>query len=229
MLTWHARLVRQHLAESRAWERARREAIAWSRFTEKACKRIVTEADTAAFALQLYAERLQGAGVADLELRITMLDFSALRFESLPATATYSHRAWGWFPSQPHLPEGDGLGRLTIECVKGNRKESTQYVVEELDPLPGLMGRQFRLTKLDDVTAYIMAIGGLESCSCMAGQTRAKEKSVCKHRDAVRALIARGLLGGDPGLAENERSGLWILDDPGEPTIAELEATASKL
>lgn len=146
-----------------------------------------------------------------------MTEASQSETGELDPTATYSSRSWGWQPTWGI----DGNGLLTI-AVKSRHLETSQYSVEELDSLPGLMGRQFRLTKIDGGKAYVVAIGGLESCTCQAGQCRAKEPSVCKHLDAMRAILARGLLGGEE--IENERSGLWMLDEPGEPTVAEIEA-----
>lgn len=161
-----------------------------------------------------------------------MLNFGGMDCGLLDESATYAIRAWGWYPADPRLPEGDGLGRLTIEQQKtvGSKKEIAEYTVAEIEAMPGLMGLRFKLTKLDEAASYLVVVGGLESCSCQAGQCRAGRRLVCKHLDAVRALVRRGLIG-DPALiaGEHGRSVLWCLDEPGEPTVSELESTASQL
>ena len=157
-----------------------------------------------------------------------MLDFAELHSGLLDSTATYSCRAWGWFPADRNRPGEDGLGRLTLETWKSatGKKEMTQYVVERLRELPGLLGASYRLTKLDTVESYIVEIGGVVRCSCMAGQCRGKEGlDACKHLAAVQVLTERGLLD-DPEPLENERSGLAFEDEPGTPTVAELTGAA---
>jgi len=149
-----------------------------------------------------------------------VIDYSDLKTGLLEPTATYLSRAWGWFRAVPGT--GDGMGLLSIELTKPRSRETTRYAVEEVEPLPGLLGRQFRLTKSHTDTVYIVAIGGLPSCTCIAGQTRAGAESVCKHQDAMRALLAAGHLGGDPSLAV----ALPSLDSPREDTC---EATTRDL
>ncbi|MFO0806059.1 MAG: hypothetical protein U0791_23385 [Gemmataceae bacterium] len=128
-----------------------------------------------------------------------MLDYSRLETGELEPTirkgGKETARAWGWHPSIPGT--GDGAGHLMIELTRGRQRETSRYVVEEIDPLPGLMGRQFRLRKCHSDTVYVVAIGGLPSCTCPRGQTGAARVNVCKHLDAIRALVAAGHLGGD--------------------------------
>lgn len=130
-----------------------------------------------------------------------MIDYGTLETGLLEPTTKYGTRAWGWHHAVPGT--GDGLGLLSIEVTNGSRRETTRYVVEELDPLPGLMGRQFKLTKTHTDTSYTVVIGGLPSCTCQAGQCRLP----CKHLDAVAAIAAKvlaepnQLTGGTPCLA----------------------------
>lgn len=60
MQSWQERFVQRELAESKAWQKALREAIAWSRqLTKTGTGKQATKEETLAFAMQLYSERLQ--------------------------------------------------------------------------------------------------------------------------------------------------------------------------
>jgi len=142
-----------------------------------------------------------------------VIDWNNFQTGNLGETATYASRVWVWFAG----------GLLQIECDdKHGRRTVVQYQVEDLGMLPGLMGREFKLTKWGvEPAEYRVAIGALSRCSCMAGQTRGKEPEPCKHLAAMRAIEARGLLDGE--VLDNERSGLAFEDRPGEPTAYELD------
>ena len=69
--------------------------------------------------------------------------------------------------------------------------ELSCYRVEELDPLPGLVGRVFRLHPLGrrGGEVYRVVVGGLPSCSCKSGQCRRElGADACKHLAALTAL-----------------------------------------
>lgn len=116
--------------------------------------------------------------------------------KSMPETATYSHRAWEWVPSDragEDLAE-DGHGVLGIELVRrsGGKVEKASYTVTELEAMPGLLGRRFRLQPRhqDDREPYTVTLGGTPSCTCPAGQTRAKERVLCPKCDGSgRAIV----------------------------------------
>lgn len=122
-----------------------------------------------------------------------MLDWGDIEFLSLGETATYAARECSWVRSDGR--DDDGIGLLLIELTKNNGdREEFRYVVKELDPLPGLVGRRFQLFKTPDAEPYTVVTGGMPSCSCMAGQTRARQENVCKHQDAMKAVEEKGLL-----------------------------------
>lgn len=147
-------------------------------------------------------------------------DWSTLLFGSLGSTETYAARTWAWWPA---VQPGAVLGLLQVECVRGSKTCTVQYQVEDLGVLPGLMGREFKLTKNGaDPVEYLVTLGPLSRCSCMAGQTRGKQAEPCKHLAAMRAIEARGLLGDPMGLLAEPPSGMWFHDEPGEPTMSEL-------
>lgn len=156
----------------------------------------------------------------------------------LGPTLTYSHRHCVWLPGDPH---GDGrVGTLTIVLRHGragSKVESDTYAVEEETPAIGVMGRSFLLLNLTDDTqadVYRTTVGHpVDTCSCTAGQCRVP--SGCKHRDAVRAVIAEGGFDGPdirddrprpgvdaPGGADHQRHGAEAR--PG--AVAEVEAAA---
>jgi hypothetical protein len=149
-----------------------------------------------------------------------MLDYAALQSGLLPPTATYPSRAWGWIPA---INACNALGRLVLECDYANgEREERRYMVEEMGALPGLMGRRFKLVR-DHGDPYVVTLGAMPSCTCTAGQCRAKfGVEACKHLAALDAIARKGLLLDE--LADNERSGLAFEDRPGEPTVAELVA-----
>jgi len=132
---------------------------------------------------------------------------------TLPPTDTYSLREWSW---EPAAGEGDGDGRtgtlvIDLERAKGGHDSDT-YAVTELDPLPGLMGRVFKLVNMSETppipgfgerTTYETVVGGLCRCSCPAGQHRAKHGTACcKHLETLTAVVGRGLVDGPKALAE---------------------------
>lgn len=132
-----------------------------------------------------------------------MLDYNAMEsgfIEREPGdfgeTDTYSMRAWGWVPAVASRPEEHGLGMLTIELTRGKKLETDQYIVTELEPLPGLVGRRFELAPVGKDYVYPVVLGGLKSCGCMAGQTRGKHEHPCKHLEAVQLLVDKGFLKG---------------------------------
>ena len=128
----------------------------------------------------------------------------------LPPTETYSRRAWTW---EPAGPDADGrLGTLTIELERDRGgREYDEYAVAELDPLPGLMGRVFRLVNMSETpplpgfgerTAYEVVVGGLARCGCPAGQFRAQHgEKACKHLAVLALLVGSGVIGSTPAPA----------------------------
>lgn len=117
----------------------------------------------------------------------------------MASNATYPLRSGLWH-SRRSLPPADPLdtrdGTLTIEQQKSRRPrsaslESDQYAVEELQPEPGVMGRQFWMVNQSDTEpeVYKTTIGPRSFCTCkasVAGRVR------CKHVDALTAIIAAG-------------------------------------
>lgn len=153
------------------------------------------------------------------------LDWQSMDYGSLGETASYTSRGWGFVPSLDRGSD-DGLGLLALECDRPNGfREESKYNLFELDALPGLMGRRFKLVRSvpAEPPFYVVTLGGLPSCTCTAGQCRAKEGlRACKHLEALHVILNKGLLGGV--VLDNEQSGLAFEDRPGERTVAELEA-----
>lgn len=153
------------------------------------------------------------------------------RVGTLPNTDTYSDRCWQWVPA---VDEPDGsVARLVIEQRKGTVREHDEYAVTELEPLPGLMGRRFKLVNMSETpplpgfgerTTYETTVGGLPSCTCPAGQYRAAHGAhACKHLLTLFRLLEKGILDDldEPG-GDKVASGLVYHDKPGEPTAHEL-------
>lgn len=111
---------------------------------------------------------------------------------SLPDTRAFTDRAWAWVPSTE--PPADG--RLTIRQRKtrGRRlHEIDSYLVAEQEPQPGIMGRVFLVAKQNGANAevYQTIVGPLSFCDCTASRCHVPN---CKHRDALAALVAEGVL-----------------------------------
>ena len=61
--------------------------------------------------------------------------------------------------------------------------------------MPCLAGRMFRLGRADMTEKYTIAVVGAESaCNCKSALYR----KTCRHQDAIRVLLSRGLLGNAP-------------------------------
>lgn len=122
-----------------------------------------------------------------------------IRTGELTATATYRKREWVWIPADPTHPDWDRrLGNLTIVLYKSRRCgagfEADTYAVEELPPEHGLIARQFyllNLTDQDQDEPYLVRIGRVNTCSCMAGRCHRYD---CKHRDALAELLLESIL-----------------------------------
>jgi|GEM_PF-6854971 len=145
---------------------------------------------------------------------ISILDMAQGR---LAPTATYHVREWRWLP---HEVAHDGrIGTLVIilahrarrELARGRYSKATEleidtYGVREETHL-GATGRVFLLRKdkppeeeeRERQEAYRCVVGGMvETCGCQAGgfdRVRTLANIVgCKHRDALRAMIADGVI-----------------------------------
>lgn len=112
------------------------------------------------------------------------------RSGEMAPTASYHTRRWEWEPADVAADRWDGRdGTLWIAVEHGRKVEEDGYKVEEMDPLPGLTGRVFRLTNLTDPDVkepYRVVVGALQECTCMAGACR--KNATCKHLDAMRAI-----------------------------------------
>lgn len=149
-------------------------------------------------------------------------DYSRLESGGLARTDAGTERAWGWMPA--FLPEtGLGRLSIELTPEKGKR-ETTHYIVTEAGSLPGLIGRRFHLLPDHaEGETYEVVTGANPSCTCPAGNMRKKERvicdkcggggggvdpgtvcgecggdgmvgSVCKHQDAMKALLQEGII-----------------------------------
>lgn len=136
---------------------------------------------------------------------------SGILFDDLPRTATYAVRNWLYVPANLTAHDWDGrAGTLVIVQRRTAGPDSTPdtsiYAVQDvLNTGPG--GRQFYLKKQNDpgetVTTDADADGAKDEvhevflgdgtlppkCSCDAGRAGLL---VCKHRDALAAVVAAG-------------------------------------
>lgn len=114
--------------------------------------------------------------------------------DEMEPTRTYARRVWLWVPADTTHPAWDGrLGDLTIQLQRtrraGCRVEQDTYAVQDEY---GPDGREFLLLNLTDPDQEDVYRVHPESqtCSCTAAQCG----QICKHRDALSALLARGHL-----------------------------------
>lgn len=110
----------------------------------------------------------------------------------LEPTATYARREAAWIPgAEP------GEGVLEVWQWRGRRAgskvEFDRYEVQPDEPI-GVYGRAFLLLNTTDPEqpdVYRCVVGPNPTCTCKAGLCRV---DVCKHRDALAALINDGVL-----------------------------------
>lgn len=110
--------------------------------------------------------------------------------ELLEPTKTHTHRCVRWEPC-PADARCACSGVLTVET----RKATDRYAVTEF-PLFAFGGRAFRLTKPSGAGVYNVRVGERPAdleCDC-AGFTYGGGRRLCKHIDAVVALLANGWL-----------------------------------
>lgn len=116
----------------------------------------------------------------------------------LPATKTWKRRRVVWVPDEGERNDArQGTARIT-QCVKANRNSDADdfasYGVQEVLDAPAAW-REFLFLHDDDATQeqpyrVILARAGA-TCTCRAGITGTP---VCKHRDAIAAILSEGLL-----------------------------------
>lgn len=115
---------------------------------------------------------------------------------ALPPTKTYKKRAF-LFQDQTELFKGDDRDATVVIMQAKSEKEGAKfeedgYAIEEREPQPGVMGRQFLMLNETSETAdvYEVTIGHpVDSCTCdghRAGKAR------CKHIATLAAVIAAG-------------------------------------
>jgi hypothetical protein len=110
----------------------------------------------------------------------------------LPATKTYASRRWVWTRNPDLTALADG--RLTITCKRsakpGAKAEYDSYdVAEQFEAVRGF--RRFYAVNLESGEVYEVTLGGRgDLCTCDAA--KCKVPSGCKHRHALRAVLAAG-------------------------------------
>lgn len=111
----------------------------------------------------------------------------------LPATSTYARRRAEWTRGRP------GEGRLVITLWKTDRPdcvpEEDEYGVQAEAAAVGQIGRSFLLlneTDDEQPDVYRAVVGRDPTCTCKAGLCRVP--GGCKHRDALAAVVAAGLV-----------------------------------
>lgn len=138
---------------------------------------------------------------------------------TLEPTATYQRRSWAWVSNGTGeaVNEHTGevipcLGVLTIKVQHRDRRECRggwwgvprsceidSYAVQEAEPqFPGCVA--YLLLNLTDAShrePYLVHVRGYDTCRCKAGSCKVDN---CKHRAALEALLAEGLL--DPAPLE---------------------------
>lgn len=150
-----------------------------------------------------------------------MHDSNGILFDDLPSTATYAVRHWLYVPADLTSNAWDGrVGTLIIVQNRSGgpdaKADTGSYAVQSLlNPGPG--GRQFLLKKLNDPGTAVTADASVDAkdeihevflgdgalpakCSCDAGRAG---MPICKHRDALAAVVAAGGLP-EPEFAEGE-------------------------
>ena len=114
---------------------------------------------------------------------------------SLQPTKTYASRRWVWTRNPDPAALGDGT--LTITCKRSSKpgakaEDDTYSVAEVAEAVRGW--KRFLLVNITDAgqkDVYEVTLGGRgDLCTCDAG--RAKVPSGCKHRHALRAVVAAG-------------------------------------
>lgn len=146
---------------------------------------------------------------------------NGILFDDLPSTATYAVRHWLYVPADLMSETWDGrVGTLVVVQKRSAGPDATPdagvYAVQCVLNT-GAGGRQFRLAKQnepgatvttdanvdakDEVYEVFLGDGTLPAkCSCDAGRAGVP---LCKHRDALAALVATGGLP-EPEFAEGE-------------------------
>lgn len=112
---------------------------------------------------------------------------------TLPDTLSIGWRRGAWIPT-PHVG-GDGVLSLSQRPLKGGGSDLECYAVEEVQP-ERFGTRCFLFVKLtdpDQERPYKCVVGREQSCTCDAGRKGFRRTS-CRHRDALNALIAAGIL-----------------------------------
>lgn len=113
---------------------------------------------------------------------------------TLPPTLTFKgRREWSWTPA---AEKGQFVLRIKQWfTVTGRRHEGDTYTVEERHAV-GCMGRLFDVNNESDPgvpDTYECLVGGpYEHCTCTAGACG--RSASCKHRDALKAVLAAGLV-----------------------------------
>jgi hypothetical protein len=110
----------------------------------------------------------------------------------LPATRSYKRRELVYTPGDR---PGEGTAVLTLwkGLRAGSTPERDTYRIEEEDAV-GVMGRSFLVLNVHDdeqPDVYRTTVGPVSLCTCKAGLCKVP---TCKHRDALAAAIAAGLL-----------------------------------
>lgn len=116
------------------------------------------------------------------------------RFE-LPPTATYRRRSCVWYTSPTF--QGDGLLTVTLIHAKAYRVEMDAYGVEEVGA-EQFGTRRFQIVGVVNeheppALPYVLIVGAFRKCGCEAGW-KGKNRTSCKHQDAIQHLIACGKL-----------------------------------
>jgi hypothetical protein len=122
----------------------------------------------------------------------------------LAPTTTYDRREWQWYPASDSSYLVDRDGSLMLAVTHGRRVIRTEidwYAVQEEHDRglpPGI--RSFLLENEFDPDPdgpFRCVVGGMvEMCGCEAGRVdrRRVDPTSCKHRDALRALVAEGVI-----------------------------------
>ncbi len=109
----------------------------------------------------------------------------------LEPTLTYAARECEWEP----VSLTDGVLTVRLRKTRNGREECDTYAVQEQHTdVPGVREFLVECVTHDTPDVYGVAIGpGVDVCTCTAGLvTRHTHKHSCRHRDALRALLAAG-------------------------------------
>ncbi len=112
---------------------------------------------------------------------------------SFGSTATYKNRVLLWEAAEDTGDTDGRDGTLTLTMTKnGGAVDSEVYAVES-EPLTGLMGTRFWLSKLSTGDVYeCIPTGPLARCGCPAGEYGKRWAATgCKHRDSLVALAKK--------------------------------------